>query len=102
MGNSKMRLHSYARGAMVCLLALAVAFLGARSSSARQQNTQKPPRPPSSPGDKTNAAGKSDHVPDLSGFWERRDESATDNFGKFGEKVPAAQVTPEVKKFNEE
>ena len=41
-------------------------------------------------------------MPDLSGFWERRDESGSDSFGKFGEKVPAAQVTPEVKKFNDE
>ena len=41
-------------------------------------------------------------VPDLSGIWERRDESGSGSFGGVSERVPAAQVTPEVKKFNEE
>jgi hypothetical protein len=40
--------------------------------------------------------------PDISGFWERRDESGSGSFGGVSELVPAAQITDQVKKLNEE
>jgi hypothetical protein len=45
---------------------------------------------------------RQESVPDLAGFWEMRDESGSGSFGGVSEKVPTAQVMPEVKKFNEE
>jgi len=42
-------------------------------------------------------------VPDLSGFWERRDDVGGGNFGGILEKiVPKASLTPEVVKANQE
>lgn len=40
--------------------------------------------------------------PDLSGFWERRDESGAGSLGAVNELIPPAQITDEVKKFNQE
>lgn len=94
----RFRLASVTRWAAFCLAPMIALLLGSAPLQSSPQTTQGESR--SSPDASPGAAVPS--VPDLSGFWERRDESATDNFGKFGEKVPAAQVTPEVKKYNEE
>ena len=51
-------------------------------------------------GQSASAPGK---VPDLSGFWERRDDVGGGNFGGILEKiVPKASLTPEVIKANQE
>src|SRR5690242_13579345 len=42
---------------------------------------------------------KTSGSPDLSGFWERRDESGSGSFGGVSGGVPPAQVTPQAKKL---
>ena len=84
-------------GAFFFLAASALLLI---SLGGEQAASQDSPHPLSSAKSQTRPVAAP--VPDLSGFWERRDESASDQFGKFGEKVPPAQVTPEVKKFNED
>jgi len=49
------------------------------------------------------SASEPGKVPDLSGFWERRDDVGGGNFGGILEKlVPKAPLTPEVVKANQE
>jgi hypothetical protein len=40
-----------------------------------------------------------DLSPDLSGFWERRDDSGSGSFGGLGQRTPPAEITPEAKQF---
>jgi hypothetical protein len=44
-------------------------------------------------------AGK---VPDLSGFWERKDDIGSGNFGGTLERIPRAAIKPEIVKANQE
>jgi hypothetical protein len=51
---------------------------------------------------KTTPSEREDSVPDLSGFWEMRDDSGSGSFTGLSQKVPPAAITPEVKKINAE
>ena len=41
-------------------------------------------------------------VPDLSGFWERKDDTGSGSFGGTLEKIPRAAIKPEIIKANQE
>jgi hypothetical protein len=45
------------------------------------------------------AADAPDSKPDLSGFWERRDDSGSGSFGGVSQRVPPAEVTAEATEF---
>jgi hypothetical protein len=88
-------------GIVLISATLLIAALPVSKASSRA-----PTRKQSSGSSVVNETGKtalnSNEPVDISGFWERRDESGSGSFGGVSELVPAAEITPEVKKFNEE
>src|SRR5215469_15354741 len=55
-------------------------------------------RSTTTPNSKSTIASQ-DPSPDLSGFWERRDDSGSGSFGGLGQRTPPAEITPEAKQF---
>lgn len=51
---------------------------------------------------KSGASPRQDSVPDLSGIWERRDDSGSGSFGGVTQRTPPALITPEVRRINED
>lgn len=51
---------------------------------------------------KADSAADKSALPDLSGFWERRDETGSGSFGGLNGSFPPAQVTPAARKYEAE
>lgn len=86
------------------LYTLALLFVVTLPVSSALQPTSassNSPRRAQNPGAKPSMAVAND-PPDLSGFWERRDESGAGSLGAVNELIPAAQITDQVKKLNEQ
>jgi len=81
----------------LCFVAAAfvLAFIPLRRASSQTASRALSPA-------KSTATLASSAVQDLSGFWERRDESGSGSFGGVSGGAPAAEVTPAVKKLEEE
>lgn len=86
---------SKAKLGILCLLSAALLLISV--SPLRSATSQTASKASSRDSNTSRTAA----VPDVSGFWERRDESGSGSFGVSGS-VPPAQVTPQTKKLMDE
>ena len=87
-------------GGFFIVAVLLITAISRASSPAQPQSSKKASESPAMI-TRGEAASPGGTAGDLSGFWERRDESGAGSLGAMNSSVPAAEITPQAKKFNE-